>query len=91
MIRSKMKLRVRLGLLAFGAVLALSGLGLVNRGVLWYENHRRLTNYSYGTIATGIFISLLAFLPPVGLVDRWLAPKQAEKHRHEHHRKHGSK
>jgi hypothetical protein len=91
-ILNEMKLRARLGLLAFGAFLALYGLGMINRGILVYENHRRLTNYSYGTIATGIFISLLAFLPPVALVNRWLAPKQlATHHRPEHHRKHGPK
>jgi hypothetical protein len=46
-ILNEMKLRVRVALFAVGAVLALYGLGLVNPGILVFENHRRLMNYSY--------------------------------------------
>jgi|GEM_PF-6350580 len=71
------------------------GLQMMHRGIFVYQNTSwRGTNYSAGTIAVGIFLGLLAFLPPAAWVDRWMARKK-EQQRHDHppyhQRRHGPK
>jgi len=87
-----MKLAARLGIFAFGTLVAFYGVQIMQRGVMVYQSSRRVTNYSPATIATGILIALLAFLPPAALVNRWLIRKKT-KHDHlpEHRRHHGLK
>jgi hypothetical protein len=71
---------VRLSLIAVGVLLILSGMQLLNRGVFVYQNTWfRGTNYSPGTIATGVVIGLLAFLPPPTWIDRWIN-RRRDKH-----------
>jgi hypothetical protein len=77
-----MKWIVRLSLLAAGVLLAMYGLQMMDRGIIAYQNAWfRGTNYSAGTVAAGIFVGLLAFLPPATWVDRWINQKK-EGRRH---------
>jgi hypothetical protein len=82
-----MKLKVRIGLFAFGVVVALYGLDLMNRGIMSYVNVRyRAAMYSPGVVATGVFFSLLAFLPPASWVDRLTRSKKVNTAPHPRHR-----
>jgi hypothetical protein len=75
--------------------MAAHGLQLMHRGVFVYQNASfRATNYSAGTVAAGVFVGLLAFLPPAAWVDRWIArKKKPQQHDHPsfHQRHHGPK
>ena len=88
----------RLSLIALGAALVLYSLQLMHRGIYVYQNVTfRATTYSAGNVALGIFIGLLAFLPPASLVDRWIARRKERnspdrpEHPSYHHRHHGPK
>jgi hypothetical protein len=87
-----MRIKVRLSLIVAGGIIATYGLLLLHRGVVVYQNTWvRGTNYSAGTVAAGVFIGLLAFLPPTALVDRWTARKKKPEHPTYHQRHHGPK
>ena len=74
-----MKLKYRVVLFALGLSLAIYGWGLLNEGVFAYvASIYRYTLYSPGTVAVGIFIALLAFLPS----SKWLYPKITSRKRH---------
>jgi hypothetical protein len=85
----------RLSLLALGAILVTYGIQMLHRGIFVYQNAwYRGTVYSAGIVATGVFVGLLAFLPPATWVDRWTARKkkhQQPDHPAYHQRHHGSK
>jgi hypothetical protein len=85
----------RLSLLAVGAVTVVYGLQLMHRGIFVYQNTWfRGTNYSAGTVAAGVFLGLLAFLPPASWVDRWMSRKKKQQqlgHPTHHQRHHGPK
>ena len=54
---------MRFSLFAVGAIIVVYGLQLIDRGIFAYQNTWfRGTNYSAGTVATGVLLSLLAFL-----------------------------
>ncbi|MGA1989230.1 MAG: hypothetical protein ABSG72_23360 [Candidatus Sulfotelmatobacter sp.] len=87
---------VRLSLLAAGGAMVAYGLQLMHRGVLVYQNTWfRGTNYSAGTVAAGVFVGLLAFLPPTSWVDRWMARRKKKPQQNDHpafhQRHHGPK
>jgi hypothetical protein len=86
---------IRLSILAAGAITVVYGLLLMHRGVFVYQNAWfRGTNYSAGTVAAGIFLGLLAFLPPTSWVERWMARKKRQPqgdHPKYHQRHHGPK
>lgn len=64
---------VRLALFATGCVLVAYGLEASRRGIFVYQNTWfRGTHYSSGTVAIGIFVALLAFLPPTRWVEHWM-------------------
>ncbi|MGA8437077.1 MAG: hypothetical protein WB762_22385 [Candidatus Sulfotelmatobacter sp.] len=73
----------RLSLLTVGGITVVYGLQLVHRGIFVYQNTWfRGTNYSAGTVAAGVFLGLLAFLPPTASVDRCIGrkkPKQRDR------------
>ena len=85
---------VRFSLLAVGAIIVVYGLQLMHRGIFAYQNTWfRGTNYSAGTVAAGVFLGLLAFLPPAAWVNRWIARKRPKQRDHStyHQRHHGQK
>jgi hypothetical protein len=86
---------IRLSILAAGVITVVYGLQLMHRGVFVYQNRWfRGTNYSAGAVAAGVFLSLLAFLPPTAWVERWIAPKKKkpqDNHPKYHQRRHGPK
>jgi hypothetical protein len=88
-----MRIKTRVGLLAAGAFTAVFGLSLWHRGVFVYQNTWfRGTSYSASTIAFGIFLVLLAFLPPTAWVERWTPRKKNPEHQDHpayHQRHHG--
>jgi len=83
----------RLSLLVVGAITVAYGLQLMQHGIFVYQNTWwRGTNYSAGTVALGVFLGLLAFLPPAAWVGRWMTRKKKNlQHDHpaHHHRHHG--
>jgi hypothetical protein len=82
-----MKLKVRIGLFVLGIVIALYGLDLIHLGIMSYVNARyRAAMYSPGVVATGVFFSLLAFLPPASWVDRLTRRKKVNAAPHPRHR-----
>jgi hypothetical protein len=86
---------IRLSILAAGAITIVYGLLLMHHGIFVYQNAWfRGTNYSAGTVAAGVFLSLLAFLPPTAWVERWIAPREKkpqDDHAKYHQRHHGPK
>ena len=82
-----MKLKVRIGLFVLGIVIALYGLDLMHLGIMSYVNARyRAVMYSPGVVVTGVFFSLLAFLPPASWVDRLARRKKVDGVPHPRHR-----
>jgi hypothetical protein len=72
---------VRLSLVATGALIVECGLQMMHKGVFAYQNSWfRGTNYSAGTVAAGVFIGLLAFLPPTSWVTRLIGGKKTPTH-----------
>ena len=66
-----MKLKHRVAVFCSGLLAVLYGFGMLNRGIAVYLSGRyRVPVYSAGVIATGVFFSLLAFLPPPALIER---------------------
>jgi hypothetical protein len=86
---------IRLSILAVGAMTIVYGLLLMHQGIFVYQNAWfRGTNYSAGTVAAGVFLCLLVFLPPTAWVERWIAPKKKkpqDDHPKYHQRHHGPK
>jgi hypothetical protein len=71
-----MEIHCSLGIFAVGTFIAFYG-ALMMRGVMVYQTGRRITNYSPATVATDIFIALLAFMPPATLVKSLSDTKEA--------------
>jgi hypothetical protein len=85
---------VRLSLIATGALVVEYGLQMMHKGVFAYQNSWfRGTNYSAGTVATGVFIGLLALLPPTSWISRLIGGKKTQIHDHltYRRRRYGSK
>jgi hypothetical protein len=62
------KVRHRLVIALAGVCLSLYGFGMMKRGLFVYQNHYAMTLYSPGVIAIGVFLCLLAFLPPASWI-----------------------
>jgi hypothetical protein len=81
-------------LIATGALTVRHGLQLMHSGVFVEQNTWfRGTNYSAGTLAAGVFLGLLAFLPPASWISRLMKEKKADSQTHltYHRRRHGPK
>jgi hypothetical protein len=79
-VRAKQRLVIALA----GAIVSLYGLGMMQRGHFIYQNHYAMTLYSPGVIAIGVFLFLLAFLPPASWVYRLVGKG---KHSNSHKRR----
>lgn len=74
-----MKLSIRILLFCAGLYISFYGWGLLHEGVFAYTAGRfRETAYSPGTIAVGVVLCLLAFLPSA----KWLYPRITTRKNH---------